>query len=162
MMSQHRAIPDGACQPAAPADANGLRRELQIPSDPARLREVRVALEEMARVAGFDETAVAEIGLCVNEALANIMRHAYRGDSTRPILIQAEFRPPELHVSIRDWGVQFDPDTVLCRPYNPEQPGGIGLLCLRQCMDRIEYVPQDQGMLLRMCRSMTHRGSSAR
>ena len=33
--------------------------------------------------------AVGDVGLCVNEALANVMRHAYGGATDRPIVIRA-------------------------------------------------------------------------
>jgi serine/threonine-protein kinase RsbW len=138
--------------PVPDAGDAGVHCELSIPSDPARLRQVRHAVERMCAAAGFDEKSIGEVGLCVNEALANIMRHAYRGATDRPIVVQAEVVDPEVRISIRDWGLKFDPATVMYRSYDPEQPGGLGLICLRQCMDDVEYLPQDQGMLLKMRR----------
>ena len=56
-------------------------------------------------------------------------------------------------VSIRDWGNGVDPSTMPCREYDPLEPGGVGLICLKQWMDDVRYTPQRDGMLLTMKRA---------
>src|SRR3954464_6628241 len=64
------------------------RIELNINSDPTNLAAARTTVEQFAQSQGdFDDKAVNEIGLVVNEALANVMRHAYRGATDQPIRI---------------------------------------------------------------------------
>jgi hypothetical protein len=46
--------------------------ELKVSSDPAMLASVRKAIESLAERMGFEQRVVSEIGLCVNEALANM------------------------------------------------------------------------------------------
>src|SRR5688500_18144527 len=123
---------------------------LRIDSDPANLAAVRHALEAAATTAGFDEQARADIGLCVNEALANVIRHAYSGRTDRPIDIHAESHGDAFTVKIRDWGNGVNPDTLPRKPHDPLTPGGPGPLCLRQLMDGAEYHPQPDGRLLVM------------
>src|SRR5207237_1284137 len=65
--------------------------QLKIDSNPANLAPVREAVERLCKAAGFDETAIAEIGLVVNEAHANVIRHAYDNATDKPIVIRAEF-----------------------------------------------------------------------
>src|SRR5947208_16789380 len=76
-----------------PAEARGRSPGLllEVPSDPAALAGVRRAVEAFAARAGFDSKAVGEIGLCVNEAMANVIRHAYRGTGSRPIQVTADY-----------------------------------------------------------------------
>ena len=57
--------------------------ELKVDSHPANLAPVRKAIERFATDNGFDEKSVAEVGLVVNEAMANIIRHAYPGGKER-------------------------------------------------------------------------------
>ncbi len=122
--------------------------ELRITSDPARLAEVRKAVEHFARVRGFDETAAGELGLCVNEALANVMRHAYAGRSDRPIIVAADERGANcVCVTIRDWGNGVDPSTLPRPKYDPLTPGGVGLICMQKLMDDVVYTKQPDGML---------------
>jgi serine/threonine-protein kinase RsbW len=130
------------------------RIRLKVQSDPANLAAVRKNIESFATSHGFDEKAVAEIGLCVNEAMANVIRHAYANKTDRPIELAAEMNltGDELVVTIRDWGNGVDPTTLPMRPYDPLEPGGVGLICLKQWMDRVVYTPQPDGMLTTMIR----------
>ena len=121
--------------------------ELRIVSDPANLAPARKAVESFAEKQGFAQKAVQDVGLCLNEALANVMRHAYGGRKDRPIVITARFERDELTVRVRDWGNGIDPSTIPHEPYNPLTPGGVGLICLAELLDRMVYEPQPDGML---------------
>jgi anti-sigma regulatory factor (Ser/Thr protein kinase) len=122
--------------------------EIQIDSDPAQIAGVRRTIERLALEAGFDATGQADLGLCVNEALANVIRHAYGGAPGKPILIRVELTPPGLRIVIRDWGTGVNPAAIPPPPYDPLEPGGVGLICLRGLMDAVNYEPQPDGMRL--------------
>jgi serine/threonine-protein kinase RsbW len=137
------------------------RLELKVTSDPSNLATVRKAMEAFAAANGFDEKSTAEIGLCVNEAVANIIRHAYRGNVTRPVHVAAQVEDRDggqMVITLRDWGVGVDPSTLPHRPYDPLEPGGVGLICLQQWMDRVTYTRQaDGGMLTTLTRRRIRR-----
>jgi len=122
--------------------------QLKINSDPATLQEVRKTLEDFAAQHGGDESCQNDIGLCVNEALANVMRHAYRGAKDQPIEISIEDAGARLVIRLRDWGQSFDPAVLKDRKYDPLEPGGLGVICMRRMMDHVSYVPKEKGMLL--------------
>jgi serine/threonine-protein kinase RsbW len=124
--------------------------DLKLRSDPAEIAEVRRAVENLGKTAGLEEQAVAEVGLCVNEALANVMRHAYGGAKDRPIVVSSYCQDGSLVVTIRDWGNGVNPATLPPKPFDPLEPGGLGLICLRRMMNQVTYVPQGDGMLLVM------------
>jgi anti-sigma regulatory factor (Ser/Thr protein kinase) len=134
---------------------------LRILSDPANLAAARKAVEDLALAHGFDASACGEIALCVNEALANVMRHAYGGATDRPIELDAAVREDDraLHLRIRDWGSGVNPDDLPAKPKDPMTPGGLGLICLRKMMDEVRFTPQPDGMLLEMTRSKQRRQS---
>ena len=122
-----------------------------IRSDPANIAAVRHAVEALAGEVGLDEREVGDVGLCVNEALANVMRHAYGGAADRPIVIRAWREDAAgLVVTIRDWGSGVDPASIPPKPYDPCEPGGLGLICLDRMMTYVSYRPQADGMLLVM------------
>ncbi len=121
--------------------------ELRIDSDPAHLAAVRKAVESFAVACGMSERAANDLGLCLNETLANVMRHAYGGRTDRPIEISAACDANEITVRVRDWGDGVDPSTIPHESYNPLTPGGVGLICLSQLLDRMVYTPQPDGML---------------
>jgi serine/threonine-protein kinase RsbW len=120
---------------------------LQIMSDPANLAPVRHKVEAFCASCGFDDKVIGDIGLCVNEAMANIIRHAYAGATDRPVKVDAEFEKDTLQIRIRDWGDGTDPTHVPVK-HDPLTPGGLGMVCLRALMDEMEFERQPDGMLL--------------
>ena len=126
--------------------------ELKIDSNPANLAAAREAVEKLCRAAGFDEAAIGEIGLCVNEAHANVIRHAYDNAMDRPIVIRAWFDGTQVFVTIRDWGNGLNPAELPPKQPDPMTPGGLGLVCMEKMLDEARFEPQPDGMLLTMRR----------
>ena len=133
--------------PAHAAPRGGLR--LNVTSDPANLADVRHALEGFCLQNGLGQEAAADVGLCVNEAMANVTRHAYGGATDRPVLVTAHFDGSAVTIQVRDWGNGVNPAGVEPKQ-DPTAPGGLGLVCLRRLLDECVYTPQADGMLLTM------------
>lgn len=138
-------MPDSSDSPAS-------ELELRITSDPANVADVRRRLESLARECGLDQESCDAVGLCVNEALANVMRHAYQGATDRPIQVAAQPVGDGLRITIRDWGIGVNPLAEPPKPRDPLMPGGVGLICLRELMDQVQFIPQGDGVLLVMTR----------
>ena len=126
--------------------------DLNILSDPANVSAVRVSIEHFCEAAGLDEPARQEVGLVVNEALANVIRHAYKGDHTKPIRVTARHRGNGVQIDIRDWGSGLDPSVCPLPKRDLLMPGGLGMMCIQKMMDEVRYLPQPEGMLLEMTR----------
>ena len=136
---------------------------LNVTSDPANLAPVRRACEAFCRRQGLDEAAAADVGLCVNEAMANVTRHAYAGATDRPIAVTVEAvdargavvadgnpAARSVRVVVRDWGSGVNPLSGPRKPPDPLRPGGLGLVCLRQLLDELAFEPLPDGMRLVM------------
>lgn len=126
---------------------------LHLTSDPAQLAPLRHQVEEFCAACGFDEKATGEIGLVVNEAIANVIRHAYGGAEDKPVEVSVEFDGQLLRIGIRDWGSGRLPSPA-CSSRDPMNPGGVGLLCLREWMDNATFSQQPDGMLLTLERRL--------
>jgi anti-anti-sigma factor len=133
---------------AAPASSGRAPLRLRITSDTANLAPARKLIERLASALGFDEREVGEIGLCVNEAFANVIRHAYGGVGDRPVQIDADPIDGGLEIRIRDWGSGVVPPPPPPEDPDPLSPGGLGLICLARMMTRCTFHPQPDGMLL--------------
>jgi anti-sigma regulatory factor (Ser/Thr protein kinase) len=134
--------------------------QLKFLSSPAYVSPVRRLIEQFCDDAGLDAPAREEVGLVVNEALANIIRHAYHGDKHQPVLATVEQEGKGVKISLRDWGNGINPATQPRREHDPMTPGGLGLICINRLMDKVSYEPQsDGGILLTMTRTTS--GSKA-
>jgi anti-sigma regulatory factor (Ser/Thr protein kinase) len=108
---------------------------------------VRNALGQLAETLGFSEAECRAIVLAVDEAMTNIIRHAYRGDSEQPI--EASFHrihaPRDgqsvdaLEILLEDRGVTVDPEKMCGRALEDVRPGGLGLHFIRESMDKVEF-----------------------
>lgn len=128
-------------------------------SSPEHVAGIRVEIEAMAKQIGFSERCVGEIGLVTNEAIANIIEHAYRDERGKPIEIWAEAKNGGIEIRLRDWGPGVDPTKLPRKEKDPLVPGGLGLICMREMMDKAEYTPQPPsdggGMLLTLFRQLS-------
>jgi len=86
------------------------------------------------------------ITLAVDEAVSNIIRHAYVDFSrgTRTIDITVSVRNVCVEITLRDSGRDFDPSGQdapdLQRHVEERRRHGLGLFLIRKVMDEVEYV----------------------
>ncbi len=89
------------------------------------------------------------IVLSIDEAVANIMKYAYRGSDQKHLVIQAQFKSPNLRFLIIDNGEEFDPTDKDAEELSVDEyitqghHGGLGIFIIEQVMDRFNhfYVP---------------------
>ena len=125
--------------------------EITILSDPANLAEVRQAVERYALAAGLCDAEAAKVVLALDEAMTNIIRHAYRNASDRPIEVRAHHDDEVLRIVLRDYGIQAPRETIHSRDLDDVRPGGLGVHIMTSCMDCIDYQPADDaGTVLTM------------
>ena len=110
-----------------------------VKSDPRNLKEVRSRVLETAQLAGFDEQTQGRIILAVDEAMTNIMRHAYRGGTDQEIEISLFNDQDALRISLRDFGEKPDPVQLRSRDLKDVRPGGLGCYFIREIMDEVTY-----------------------
>jgi len=136
---------------------------MSIVSLPANLPVVRATVGKLCEMLGFDTAAAAAVVLSVDEALANIIQHAYRGtkDGRIDLTLHATCQEggPVLKVSLRDYGPSLAGGAVDAQPRSQQlYPGGLGVMIMNQCMDSIEYLPAEGGgtMLIMTKRLLPH------
>jgi len=126
---------------------------LDTSSDPELLPLSRCFVQQAAIQAGFEERDSRRIMLAVDEACTNIIRHSYRGDVTKRIIITCRWtRGEHLEVRLKDFGQGVDPRLLETHEKKDlSQPGGLGLCIMRQVMDEVKYNPEcKDGIELRM------------
>ena len=143
--------------PAISATADHL--SCAFDSNPAHLAGVRRAVEAFCRATELDTAACDELGLVVNEALANVIRHAYAGATDRPVTVTGDRHGRGVRLTIRDWGIGRVPKaTDNPAAADPLLPGGLGLICLKRLTDGATFEPQpDGGMALTIVRTTSGR-----
>ncbi len=122
---------------------------LRISSSPTHLPVVRSAVLKVCEICGLDEETCGNIMLCVDEALTNIIRHAYDGEPDKEIKIELCPTGPAdsqcLRIRLRDYGKHVDPSKIKSRDLSDVRPGGLGVHIITECMDSVEFAPGEGG-----------------
>jgi anti-sigma regulatory factor (Ser/Thr protein kinase) len=107
------------------------------------------------RALALPEETAFSIRLCVDEALANVVMHAFDDDGTNhPILLRVQVDHKEVVVIIEDRGRPFDPlageTPALPSTVEDAAIGGRGLRLIRCYAGRLAYARSDGRNLLTM------------
>ena len=137
--------------------------KLELQSNPEALCLVRATIERAAEVMHFQDAEARAIVRSVDEALANVLRHAYGGRPGLPIeMICRKLRGGEpksaqggIEILLADKGVPVKPATLKGRPFDEIRPGGLGLHFIRQSMDEVEFSRKKGKNLLRMVKYLS-------
>ena len=113
---------------------------------------IRAMLKEFANRKGFEPAEVSEIQLAVNEALANIIEHAYSGRDDGLIELGVEMGEDKgLAINIRDYGEKVKKDAIRSRELDDLQDSGLGVFLINELMDTVEYnTENDEGTSLHL------------
>src|SRR5512137_2231809 len=128
---------------------------------PARfdsLESIGELTAKAAKEAGFDDNAIYEVQLAVDEAATNIIEHAYGGEGRGDILISYEVAPETLIFKLHDHGKPFDPKLVknpkLHLKLEEVSPRGLGIYWMRRLMDEVRFeFSSDGGNTLTMTKN---------
>jgi len=122
-----------------------VRRELVVPNDTQYLATVREEVTRVVEQSAFGLRERKLLILAVDEAVTNIMEHAYDNDLEGELDVELilEADATRFEVIIRDSGKEFDPSTVeipdIATHVGKGQKHGLGIFLIRQIMDEINY-----------------------
>jgi len=120
---------------------------LVIPSQTRYLNLVTGLAKRASLAAGMDDATAAKVSIAVDEAVTNVIIHAYRGESTHQVEIELRFREEALEIRIWNTGTGLhDEDVVLPDPkeyVKHPRKGGLGLLLMSRFMDEIHFKDAD-------------------
>jgi serine/threonine-protein kinase RsbW len=126
-------------------------REFRIGNETKYLASVREAVRDVVTEASFAAAELNKLTLAVDEAVTNVMEHAYEYDLEGELSIEValEATDSEFIARIRDWGQVFDPTQVpspnLSDHAKEGRRHGLGIFLIKQVMDEISYTSSPGG-----------------
>ncbi len=117
------------------------RFNLAVASRTDNLGTIREFITDIAKRFGFNEDAIGDIELAVDEACANVIKHAYANDDKKTIDIEVETNGRKLTITIRDQGPGFNPDKIESPQQRLEKHarGGLGIALIKRVMDEVSF-----------------------
>lgn len=120
---------------------------LQFLSRRTLLAPIRAMVVSLSERAGFDEVTCGHLGLAVDEALANVIKHGYglREDCRIWMSVWQLEDPAGIRVVIEDLARQVDPERIRGRDLDDVRPGGLGVHLMRSTMDVVRFERRAEG-----------------
>lgn len=116
---------------------------LKVPSDSGYLELIRIFVVQLAQKIGFEDDAIDQIELAVDEACTNVVKYAYEGRDDLRLDVTLQVDKQKLTVKICDYGIGFDPNAVErpeMKAYLAEfRTGGLGIYLMNTLMDEVSY-----------------------
>jgi len=116
-----------------------MQLKFAMPSDPRYLPVVRGAISALAAAIGLEEAECRAITLAIDEALANVIRHAYHNCAGGLIELECRECADGLEFTMQDTGEPLDRSKICAREIGCDQPGGLGTHIIKQVMDSVSY-----------------------
>lgn len=122
---------------------NGTWFKLTIPSNIIYLNSVRAFLTSILSESKLAENDISDIELAVDEAVANIMEHAYGMDKTKEVFLSLFLTNEYLLIKLRDTGIPFDFAAKIKeeekKNLNSQSKRGRGCYIIKKIMDKLDY-----------------------
>jgi serine/threonine-protein kinase RsbW len=123
--------------------AKARQSHLTISGELSNLGVVADFIAQSARGSGLDERDTYYVQMATDEAVTNVIQHAYRGRRDGRIDVTCERRRDEFIVEIQDFGKPFDPAHVrtprVKGPLSRRTIGGLGIFFMKKLMDSVEF-----------------------
>lgn len=133
------------------------RRRRHVFRVPARMESIRVVVAKVRQKAEqvqFDEQAIYQCRLALDEACTNIIEHSYADKPDGEIEVVIRTHDGELSIQLTDFGEPYNPAIVptpqIGERIENARPGGLGLYMMRTVMDEVSYTPGPRGNSLVM------------
>lgn len=119
---------------------------IAVRSDTRLLRTIRAAVRGYLEAAETPADRCDEVVLALDEACANSMRHAYKGQTGGRLELTVRREGGAVEFQLRDFGVPIPADKCTPRALtapDPAQltPGGLGLPLIFEVFDEVEVCP---------------------
>jgi len=107
------------------------------------LEEIREFVGEIAHANGFGSRDVYDILLAADEAVSNIIEHAYQSVKNGVLEISCSVKDGAMTIIMVDYGESFDPSAIpppdLKADLSERRIVGLGIFLMRKLMDEVHY-----------------------
>jgi anti-sigma regulatory factor (Ser/Thr protein kinase) len=132
---------------------------LDMPSHPRFLSVVRAAIDELSMTVGLPKEECNAVILAVDEALANIIRHAYKNRYDQRVGFDCEVSEEQMEFTLLDQGEAPDPARI-CAPCADEFAlSGRGTHLIKAIMDEVAYKQVPEGNQLKLIKRLPVAGA---
>jgi anti-sigma regulatory factor (Ser/Thr protein kinase) len=125
-----------------------------MPSDPRFLSIVRATVDELCGTYGLSKEECVGVKLAVDEAMANVIRHAYKNRYDQTIEFECSVDDQRMEFTLLDQGEPPDPAKICAGPMDDIALSGRGTHLIRAVMDEVTYQQVSEGNQLKLVKRL--------
>lgn len=145
---RHQRLPDDTTVllvAEAPEQPARLLSELGCEIDPSNLRNLRQMMRHTLQRLALDRELVNQVVLAVDEAVTNVIRHAYHGQDNGRLELSNWLVGRALHVVLRDFAAAVDVACIQPRDLSECRAGGLGINLIDMTFDSWHFDRPESG-----------------
>ncbi len=120
-------------------------RKMEFKAEPCELKQVRQTVSEVCMQAGFDCSLTQKLTLCLDEAITNVIRHAYKKHDDGRIKLKIKLQNNTLVFYLRDFAPEVYDNSIKPRDLEKPLPGQMGISFIDRVMDSWEFATPKDG-----------------
>lgn len=123
--------------------------KITLPVDLVYLASIQAFIKEQALIVKFSQKDILLLNVAVEEAVSNVINHAFLPGEDATFEIICELTPTEFRVVIKDKGLPFDPSQI--KEYDPENDlnrateAGLGFRLMKGSVDKLSFFNKGYG-----------------
>jgi len=111
-----------------------------FPATLDNLKNIRLFLTSFLKDHNVEDIIINQIELGVDEAVSNIIKHSYKGESKdKEINIKLEISKKKISIHLFDNGDPADPKKIKPRDLKEIKTGGLGTHFIQEVMDEVKW-----------------------
>jgi anti-sigma regulatory factor (Ser/Thr protein kinase) len=127
---------------------------LRMPSDPRFLCIVRATVDGLVSTYGLSNEDKVGVTLAIDEAMANVIRHAYENRHDQTIEFECRVDGQQMEFTLLDQGEPPDPARICAGPMDDIALCGRGTHLIRAVMDEVIYEQVPGGNQLKLVKRL--------
>jgi len=125
-----------------------------MPSDPRFLSVVRATVDELCGTYGLSKEECVGVKLAVDEAVANVIRHAYKNRHDQTIEFECLVDDRQMEFTLLDQGEAPDLTKICAGPMDDVALSGRGTHLIKAVMDEMLYQQVPGGNQLKLVKRL--------
>lgn len=120
-----------------------LKKSIGLAPTASDVTRFNIWFDQQCALSGVEKTLAADLKLCVNEVLANLISYGFTDTSAPLAAVEIDLRPGYAGAKVIDNGMYFDlrnwPPVQKDRDLMTAPPGGFGIALIKERASRMSY-----------------------
>ena len=135
-----------------------MKSEINIACVKLNLKEIRSFVAQQLEQTTLSEVEANALVLAVDEVCANVIIHSSQHEKNDILKVCIELTPSQIIFEVVDNGKGYDISKhkmpIVDDIIKSKRKGGVGLLLVQKIMDEIDFVPHNNGNIIRLIKHL--------